>query len=160
MLPKVIIHNVISADGRIDGFQPDLELYYKLASSWNEDATLAGSGTIYKPGEEYEEEGEDVFTEPKRDPDDKRPLMVVPDSKGRVRNWHVLRKAGYWRDFVAFCTESTPKGYLDYLNKRHIEHIICGNDKVDLKKALEILNERYGVKIVRVDSGGTLNGIV
>jgi 2,5-diamino-6-(ribosylamino)-4(3H)-pyrimidinone 5'-phosphate reductase len=31
---------------------------------------------------------------------------------------------------------------------------------VDLRAALEELNRRHGVKVVRVDSGGTLNGVL
>ena len=52
MLPKVVIHNAVSLDGRIDGFNADIGLFYKLAGCWNEGATLAGSDTILAaPGE-------------------------------------------------------------------------------------------------------------
>lgn len=66
----------------------------------------------------------------------------------------------YWRDAVALCSKSTPQEYLDYLQKRHVDCIIAGENHVDLAAALEELNARYGVKIVRVDSGGVLNGIL
>ncbi|HJX61267.1 MAG TPA: dihydrofolate reductase family protein, partial [Dehalococcoidia bacterium] len=42
--------------------------------------------------------------------------------------------------------------------QRNIDCILTGDDHVDLRAALEELNARYGVKVVRVDSGGTLNG--
>jgi 2,5-diamino-6-(ribosylamino)-4(3H)-pyrimidinone 5'-phosphate reductase len=48
--------------------------------------------------------------------------------------------------------------YLDYPKERHIDYIIAGQDHVDLHVALEELNSRFGVKVVRVDAGGTLNG--
>ena len=35
-----------------------------------------------------------------------------------------------------------------------------GEDRVNLRAALEELHARYGVKRIRVDSGGTLNGIL
>ena len=159
MLPRVILHNAVSVDGRIDWFTPDVDQFYELASRWEEDATLAGSNTIFNPEEELPEEGE-VFEPPKRDSDDSRPLLVVPDSRGRVRNWHQLRKWPYWRDMVALCSHSTPRSYLDYLQKRHIGYIVAGDDHVDLRVALEELNARYGVRTVRVDSGGTLNGVL
>ena len=41
-----------------------------------------------------------------------------------------------------------------------MEYIIAGDDHVDLRAALEELNARHGVKVVRVDSGGTLNGVL
>jgi len=85
-------------------------------------------------------------------------LLAIPDSRGRIRTWHYLRSLPYWRDVVALCSESTPQEYLHYLKERHIDYIIAGQDHVDLCAALEELNSRFGVKVVRVDAGGTLNG--
>ena len=41
-----------------------------------------------------------------------------------------------------------------------MEYIQTAGDRVNLRKALETLYERYSVKVVRVDSGGTLNGVL
>jgi len=156
MLPRVILHNAVSLDGRMDWLAPDMGLFYGLISGWKEDATLAGSDTMLAAEAPDEDEG---AAEPlEKDPADARPLLVVPDSRGRIRNWHVWRRQPYWRDVVALCSRSTPKSYFDYLEKRRIERIVAGDDRVDLRAALEELNARYGVKVVRVDSGGTLNG--
>ena len=38
MLPHVILYNAVSLDGRITGFNADIELYYDLASKWDIDA--------------------------------------------------------------------------------------------------------------------------
>lgn len=160
MLPHVIIHNALSADGRMDWLNIDLELYYKIAIGFQEDATLSGSNTILGSDEEIPEETEEDLKPPKVDPDDKRPILVIPDSKGRVRIWHALKRWPYWRKFVALITDSTSKEYIEYLDKRHVEHLVVGKDKVDLRAALEELNKRYGVTKVRTDSGGTLNGIL
>jgi 2,5-diamino-6-(ribosylamino)-4(3H)-pyrimidinone 5'-phosphate reductase len=160
MLPRVILHNAVSLDGRIDWFIPDIGLFYELASRWNEDATLAGSDTVLDPEAEVPEEDEQAFELPTRDPDDSRPLLVIPDSRGRVRTWHYWRKQPYWRDVIALCSHATPKSFLDHLRERHIATIVAGDDHVDLRAALQELNSRYGVKIVRVDSGGTLNGVL
>ena len=158
MLPKVILHNAVSLDGRIDGFPIDLFQYYELAASWKEDATLAGSDTFLKAASEAPPEDESAFLPPKIDPSDSRALLAIPDSRGRIRTWHYLRSLPYWRDVVALCSESTPQEYLDYLKERHIDYIIAGQGHVDLCAALEELNSRFGVKVVRVDAGGTLNG--
>jgi len=91
-------------------------------------------------------------------PNDSRALLAIPDSRGRIRTWHYLRSLPYWRDVVALCSESTPQEYLDYLKERHIDCIIAGQGHVDLCAALEELKSRFGVKVVRVDAGGTLNG--
>ncbi len=159
MLPKVVIHNAVSVDGRIDWFTPDIGQFYRLASTWHEDATLAGSETVRYEGRDVPEpEG---FLKPRQvAPDDTRPLIVIPDSQGKVRNWHALLASGFWRDGVALCTKTTPADYLDYLSARYISIIIAGEAHVDFKKAFQVLKDEYAVDTVRVDSGGTLNGIL
>jgi 2,5-diamino-6-(ribosylamino)-4(3H)-pyrimidinone 5'-phosphate reductase len=160
MLPRVILHNAVSVDGRIDWFSPDVGLYYELAARWKADAVLAGADTIFNPQEDLPAEDETALEPPQKVPNDTRPLLVVPDSRGRVRNWHVLRTWPYWRGMVALTSKRTPREYLSYLQERHVEAIVAGHDHVDMRTALEALNACYGVKIVRVDSGGTLNGVL
>jgi 2,5-diamino-6-(ribosylamino)-4(3H)-pyrimidinone 5'-phosphate reductase len=161
MLPRVILHNAISADGRMDRVDPDLGLFYGIASRFEEEATLAGSNTMMTAyGEEASEPDEGDYAPPRLKPDDNRPLLVVPDSRGRLRNWHLLRKERFWRDVIALVSSSTPGDYLDYLDKLHVEYIMAGDDHVDIRAALEELNSRHGVKVVRADCGGILNGIL
>ncbi|GAI96418.1 unnamed protein product [marine sediment metagenome] len=159
-MPQVILHNAVSLDGRIDWITLDTGVFYGLASRWKEDATLAGSDTILNSPEDVPPEDDRAFEPPQRDPGDTRPLLVIPDSRGRVRSWHFLRQQPYWRDVLALCSRATPKTYLDYLKERHIDCIVAGNDSVCLRAALEELNVRYGINVVRVDSGGMLNGVL
>lgn len=160
MLPRVIMHNAVSVDGRVDWISPDLGQFYGLASTWREDVTLAGSETILT-AEAMDgvspEEVEASELQPSN-PDDSRPLLAIVDSRGRLRNWLWWRKQPYWRDVVALCSHSTPSAYLDYLRERQVNYIVAGDDHVDLRVVLEEFNARYGAKVVRVDSGGTLNG--
>jgi len=158
VLPRVILHNAVSVDGRMDWLNIDLAQYYGLVPRWRENATLVGAGTILAAPDPVPPEDASAFEPPPVKPRDKRPLLVVPDSRGRVRSWHALRQAPYWRGMVALCSRATPREYRDYLKRRHIDCIITGREQVDLRRALEELNARYGVKVVRVDSGGTLNG--
>ena len=44
--PRVIIHNLISLDGRLDGFPADAGFYYEMASRLRHQAVLTGSGTM------------------------------------------------------------------------------------------------------------------
>jgi 2,5-diamino-6-(ribosylamino)-4(3H)-pyrimidinone 5'-phosphate reductase len=163
MLPYVILYNAVSVDGRIDWFPADVGKFYELAAIWKENATLAGSDTLLKA---YREEqmtpaNEEAFEHQKANSTDTRPLLVVPDSRGRLRPiLHLLHHEPYWRDNVILVSKSTPEAYLKYLQKRHIPFITAGDDHVDYKTALEELNASYSVKVVRVDSGGTLNGIL
>jgi 2,5-diamino-6-(ribosylamino)-4(3H)-pyrimidinone 5'-phosphate reductase len=160
MLPYVMLQNVVSVDGRIDGFNADIGLFYQLVGRLGADAHLAGSDTLLASEEAIVPETEEDLKPPIHNPNDTRPLLVVPDSRGRLRNWHVLRKSGYWREALALCSSTTPHEYLEYLKARHIETIIGGTDHVDLRSALEMLYASYGVKRVYVDSGGTLNGVL
>jgi 2,5-diamino-6-(ribosylamino)-4(3H)-pyrimidinone 5'-phosphate reductase len=87
-------------------------------------------------------------------------LLAIVDGQGRVRSWQYWRSQPYWRDAVALCCETTPRDFLGYLRERHVDYVVAGKDQVDLRAALGELNERYGVKLVRADSGGTLNGVL
>lgn len=158
MLPRVILHNAVSVDGRMDHISPDLGQFYQLVKYWDEDATLVGSNTLLETQEEIPPEDETAFIPPKDNTEDTRPLLVIPDSKGRIRDWHYWRAQPYWRDWIVLGSTATPQEYLEYLTPRHIKHIIAGGEQVDLRRALEELKLNFGVNVIRVDSGGTLNG--
>jgi 2,5-diamino-6-(ribosylamino)-4(3H)-pyrimidinone 5'-phosphate reductase len=162
MKPRVIIHNALSADGRMDWFSADLGLYYELAGRFEEDVTLVGSGTLLASpeGASLARDPDEVTPPPPPDPADDRALLVVPDSRGRVRNWALLRSFPYWRGVLALTASTTPQEHFDRLNRQDIPYFIAGREKVDLGASLESLNLKYGAKVVRVDSGGTLNGVL
>lgn len=165
MLPKVILHTATSLDGRITNFPADLELYYGLAAQWNPDAILFGSETVLcavrdNPLLEVPPEHEKMFTPPEGAETDPRPLLVIADSRGRVRCWDAIRKWPYMRDVLALCSSSTPQEYLDYLQERRIGTVVAGSDRIDMRAALETLYRKFGVKVLRVDSGGTLNSVL
>lgn len=141
---------------------PDIGLFYELVSFWKEDASLAGSGTILKALEQEAaiEESFKSSEEHSHEKKEHRPLLVVPDSKGKVTKLHLMKKQPYWRDVVGLCSASTPRAYLDYLYENDIEYIISGDDHVDFRSAFEVLNSQYKINVIRVDSGGILNGIL
>jgi 2,5-diamino-6-(ribosylamino)-4(3H)-pyrimidinone 5'-phosphate reductase len=164
MLPRVILHIATSLDGRITNFPADLEVYYSLAATWNPDAILFGSETVLAavrddPSLEVPPEHNEMFTPPEGSVDT-RPLLVIADSRGRVRCWDAIRRWPYMRDLVAFCSSSTPEEYLSYLEDQKIAAIVAGTDRIDMRKALEMLNKKYGVGTIRIDSGGTLNSVL
>ena len=158
MEPQVILYTAISLDGRTTGFSVDMGLFYSLAQRWGENASLVGCDTLLNAPDEIPEDDEseiDIITPGE---DDVRPILVVPDSRGRLRSWHYWRKQPYWKDFVALCTTNTPPQHIEYLRWRGIKTITAGTERVDYKQALEDLNIQFGTTIVRVDSGGALNG--
>lgn len=160
MMPWVVLHNEVSVDGRVEGLDVHMALYYELAQRFEEDATLAGADTILAAPEEVEEETEEDMALFAREFDDGKPVLAIPDSRGRVRIWHMLRRWPYWGRFVALVSNSTPIEYLAYLGDRNIDFVRTGEDHVDLRAALMELRERFDVRLVRTDSGGTLNGLL
>lgn len=160
MKPKVIIHTQISLDGCIRGFE-DTGIYYRLSYQLNADMVLFGSDTVLAAAEFYHPpEKESDFFKPTPIPNDNRPLAVVPDSRGRLRNLHLFRNMEYIKDVIVLVSQSTPDDYLDYLKERNYDYIVAGSDHADYNQALEILGSRYGCKIIRTDSGGILTNVL
>jgi 2,5-diamino-6-(ribosylamino)-4(3H)-pyrimidinone 5'-phosphate reductase len=154
--PKVVVHVAISLDARIDGFEPDVGAYYDLIGTWDEDATLCGSGTILAA--QPEPDLEDASPPDPPHPGDARPLLAVVDSRGRVRSWSKLIAAGHWRSGLAFCSSTTPEQHLAYLREHNIEYELVGRERVDINGAIESLAQR-GANTIRIDAGPTLNGL-
>ena len=155
MRPHVVVHNEVSVDGRMDVYAGDMGLYYETAAKLGADASLVGSQTIISGMEQF---GDDLETEHSSNPDG--PLLAVVDSRGRIDQWTVLKHQPYWGRIVVLCSEATPVGYTDTLASLEIEHMVHGAKQVDLAASLEELGARFDVRVLRVDSGGTLTGVL
>jgi 2,5-diamino-6-(ribosylamino)-4(3H)-pyrimidinone 5'-phosphate reductase len=166
--PHVTVYNEISLDGKITGFDGDGVRYYRRGFRWHSDAILMGSvtadafGALESAADQLVElpplpaaELPPGFAELVYRP---RPLLVVPDSAGRLRNWRHARAQPWYGRVVVLVCETTPPDYLDHLDRRGIEHLSAGQDRVDLAEALTRLRAAYGVQSIRTDSGGALNG--
>ena len=162
MRPRVILHNAISADGRLDWFRADQGLFYELAGRFEEELTLVGSDTLLQSpqGSAIARDPDEIPEITPPNPKDRRPILVVPDSRGRIKNWPLLRSLPYWRDVFALGTSTTPKKQIDRLRRQSVPYFLAGRRKVDLGQALKSLQERFGSKTVRVDGGGALNGVL
>lgn len=143
--PLVILHAAVSVDGSTAGFEPDVGRFYELAATWHEDVTLAGADTILAQ--------ESALAEAELPgPAPGGPILAIVDGRGRVSAWQALLDAGYWSAVVGVHTTGTPP------REHALPEIVAGNDRVDLAAMLMILRERFGAGVVRVDSGGGLNG--
>ncbi len=165
MLPRVIMHNTISLDGAIKDFEVDLGLHYELAGKIRADAHLVGSETA-KTGiesftDEIPQEEQSDFDKPAAKQNDPRPYWVIPDSKGKLKGLlHVYRRSCYCKDIIIITTTTAPIDYLQYLKERNYDTLIAGDDQINYKTALEMLNSKYRIRTVLVDSGGVLDGIL
>jgi len=165
MLPKLIIHNSISIDGSTTGFEANIEVHYGILSSYQPDAMIVGSNTA-KAGtqffcEKIPPEEESDFLKPEIQPDDPRAYWMIADSRGILEGMlHFFRRSEYSKDVIVLVSEKTPEAYINYLTERNYDFIRAGPDRVNIRQALEIANERYGFKLVVSDSGGMLNSIL
>ena len=161
MLPYISIHNEMSLDGRFDWMADDQGLYYETIYRFHVDAMLSGINTMLEAqinmgNETYKRE----YTPAAKEFSDARQLLVVVDSRGRIKDWSVLRNQPYWRDVVVLCSNATPRGHLENLRAQSVDTIIAGDHHVNLHKCLATLRAEYGVSKLRVDSGGILNGVL
>jgi 2,5-diamino-6-(ribosylamino)-4(3H)-pyrimidinone 5'-phosphate reductase len=161
--PRVTIHNLTSLDGQLTGFPVNLGLYYQTAAQLPQQAVLTTSATLLDAAAR---EGIDLASEDPDEPveppavDDPRPWLAVVDGRGRLTRLGWLRGQPFWRDVLVLCCAATPAEHLDRLRRHHIEHLVVGAQHVDLAAALHQLADRYGVREVRTDAGGTLNGLL
>jgi 2,5-diamino-6-(ribosylamino)-4(3H)-pyrimidinone 5'-phosphate reductase len=162
MLPKVVMHNAVSLDGAIRGFPIDLGEYYALAGEFGAEVSLVGSATAKMGIEEFmpglAPEAPEDCRKPEAREGDERGYWAVVDSKGELEGkLHAFRRAGYAKDVVVLAAKKTPKKYLDYLSAREYDCFVAGEERVDLRRALELLRGKLKAKTVVVDSGGVLN---
>jgi len=162
MKPKVVIHNTISLDLCVTGFKVDMMAHYAVASSFNPDASLVGSITAKTGVEEYskkEKESETDFQKPDQKKD--KPYFVLIDSEGKMWNLlHLIRRSEHFRDVIVLVSPKTSKDYIFYLEKRNYDYIKTGKIKVDLKKSIEKLAEKYNIKTIMSDTGPTLSSLL
>lgn len=171
MRPEVTLHNTVSADGRIRWVGSSAEalgIHYALAARLEAEGILMGTETAFLlGGHETEEEGtrESPRPEAHRPPPgtegllrEPRPLLVVPDRRGRLRNWRLLQREPWWRDVAALGCGSTPPSHREYLNRRQVPFLEAGQETLNLPLALELLAEQWRIRTLRVDAGGALNG--
>lgn len=146
--PSVVVHVAVSLDGATTGFPVDIRRFYELARTWQEDVTLAGADTILAQESE-------LARAPRPGPAADAPLLAVVDSRGRVREWEALRDCGYWSGVVALRARATPVRP----EGTQVPELVVGAERVDLAVALETLAQQGG-RLVRVDSGGALIGVL
>ena len=163
MLPKVIIHNSVSLNGSITGFEPNMGLHYKIAGDYKPEIHLVGSNTVkigvelYGGGVPKEEEKD--FEKPERDRT--LPYWVIPDTTGSLKGLlHTCRRFEFCKDVVVLISENTPEDYVEYLAERGYQYYVGGKTHIDLKKSLEFLSSRFKASAILTDTGRILNSLL
>ncbi len=160
--PYIICHMMTSVDGRIDCAMteqlPGVDEYYKTLAILEAPSTLSGRVTAQAemalPG---------VFEAKNPAPYGKEGFAknaaadgyeIVVDTKGTLL-WD--DNAAYDKPHLIIVSEQAAREYLDYLDARGISWIAAGKEKIDLRRAMEILAEEFGVKRLAVVGGPAVN---
>ena len=160
--PYIICYMMMSIDGRIDCAMTEKlpgDEYYKILESFNAPSSLYGRVTA-----ELEMALPGKFSSKMNSPLNKEEFYkaissdgyeIIVDSHGTL----------LWEDqinedkpLLIITTEKVNKEYLNYLKEKHISWIACGKDKINLKRACEILKNEFNVDKMVVLGGGHING--
>jgi 2,5-diamino-6-(ribosylamino)-4(3H)-pyrimidinone 5'-phosphate reductase len=161
--PKTIMHNSISLDGSFTDFEVNMGLHYQIAGKYKADANLIGSNTIKVGveiyGGEVPPENEADFQKPERD--NSLPYWIIVDSKGITKGLlHTCRSFEFCKDVIVLISQNTSQDYINYLRERNYDFVVCGDKHVDFKKAFSILLQQYDLRMILIDAGPMLNGVL
>jgi 2,5-diamino-6-(ribosylamino)-4(3H)-pyrimidinone 5'-phosphate reductase len=161
--PHVICHMAATIDGRIDGEAlariTATSVYEETGALLDGDAWLCGRTTMQK-----DFAGGELFHSTNGAPAGPRPVhvarraapyAVAVDTMGRLR-WSRNDIGG--DHLICVVSEQAPAEYLDGLRKNGISHIVAGASRVDLRLALDLLGEHFGIRRLLLEGGGHING--
>ena len=151
---------VESVDGRIDCDMVDKisgDEYYTALNSLECASQVEGKYSYqlhhcgfeeFKPNN-YEPIGKEIFFKAS----DSKGYEISVDTKGTLL-WDKTEN----NDRLCIVSEDASTEYLEYLRNLGISYIASGKDSINLKRAVEILYNEFGVKRLGVLGGGKING--
>ncbi len=163
MKPYVICHMLGSVDGRIKqniwGFKDHHKYFEETAEKIQADAWLVGRVTMQEFSSKNDHPLPPVNQAiPKEDFVADQPAKtyaVVIDPSGKcfwdtnmVSTEHVIE----------VLTEKVPAGYLAHLRSKNVSYVFGGAETLDLEVVLQKLYRLFGIRTLRIDGGGHVNG--
>ena len=160
---KIICFMYASLDGRIDcamteKIDPEAKAYYTQLASFGDFTQINGKTTNAMHYAEsgvfvaknYRESGETFYKA-----EDAAGYQVCMDTKGTLL-WNTKCVDG--KPLIVITSEKVSTEYLEYLKAKGISYIVCGAEKIDLKKAVGVLENDFGVQKAVITGGGHING--
>lgn len=163
MKPYVICHMFGSVDGRIKqniwGLKDHHKYFEETAAQIKADAWLVGRITM----EEFSSKKVHLISKGKVSiskedfvaPKVSKTYAVVIDPSGKC----------YWdsnmvstEQVIEVLTEKVSSRYLEHLRSKNVSYIFGGKKELDLELVLKKLYKLFGIKRVRIDGGGHVNG--
>ena len=163
MKPYIVCHMMSSVDGRIDCDMTERiggDEYYTALAQLNCDSELSGRVTM-----QMHYALPDPFVPANYEPigtmsmhkacDADKGYNIAVDTKGSLR-WPDDDADG--KPLLVITSEDVSKEYLDTLRSQGISWLAVGKGHVDLPRAMNLLNEHFGVKRLAIVGGGHING--
>jgi 2,5-diamino-6-(ribosylamino)-4(3H)-pyrimidinone 5'-phosphate reductase len=163
MKPYVICHMLGSVDGRIKqdiwGLKDPHIYFEETAAKIKADAWLVGRVTMqeFSSKKEYDISSSTADI-PKEDfvaPITAAMFAVVIDPSGKCF-WDTNMVST--EQVIEVLTEKVSSGYLEHLRSKNVSYIFGGKETLDLELVLRKLHDLFGIKVVRIDGGGHVNG--
>lgn len=150
--PHIILSAAISLDGKIATKNKDSTLssrqdktrFHKLRAKV--DAILVGINTV--------KIDDPLLTV--RHAKGKNPIRVILDSSGVISSKSKIIKTCHVIPTIIAVSKKAPKKNLARLAKYPLQIVVSGQNKVDVKKLLRIL-QKQNIKTILLEGGGTLN---
>ena len=167
--PYVICHILSSLNGKIAGPFMGTEAngtvageYGRLRREMKGDAWLYGTVTTKEFVGEKKPDYSDISSVPEGDyvaADQAELYYVSLDTAGEIP-WESGTYSAKGRPdahVIEILTESTPKGYRDYLRSRKVSYILAGKKELDCRVAAEKLRQLFGIRKLLICGGGGVN---
>lgn len=163
MKPYIICHMMASVDGRIDCAMTSkikgVNEYYKTLDALDAPTTVSGRITatleMAEQGFFLSKDKTAIGKTTFHKAVDADGYTVIADSKGRLK-FNGSELDG--QPLLLIVSEKASKEYLSYLEQLGISWIACGNERTDLKQAVEIMNTEFNVERMVVVGGPHING--
>lgn len=163
MRPHVICHTLTSVDGKIKqtiwGLKDHHKYFEVPAGRIKADAWLAGRITMQEFSSKKKHDLSGCRTDiPKSDfvaPVKAKTWCVAIDPSGKCF-WDANKVSTEY--VIEVLTEKVSGQYLDHLRSKNVSYIFGGKDSLNLGLVLRKLYKLFGIKVLRIDGGGHVNG--
>lgn len=160
--PYIVCHMMMTVDGRIDCSMTEKikggDEYYQTLKELDLPSTLSGKVTaqmeIAQKGTFEVHDPTQLLEESFSKKIDSIGYDIIVDTKGTLL-WSKYVKGK--TPIIIISSEKVTKEYLAYLDKQGISWIATGKDRIDLKRAVDILYSEFGVIRLGIVGGGHIN---
>lgn len=164
MKPYIVVHMMMSVDGRIDCpmvAQISGDEYYDALDRLGKCSKLSGRVTTvlectavkgeFPEGNTANPINREAYNMARKSEE----YSIVVDTRGKI-DWKDAEADGF--PLITIVSEDVSKDYLDELTSQGISWISAGKGRIDLRRAVEILNEKFGIGKIAVVGGGNICG--